>query len=75
MTEFLSFDTNRAYDEIKELAQAEGVTNKDAWDNFVEEYVNEKIGVGELHPDSNNEECITNLKARWDVYKENINIS
>jgi hypothetical protein len=75
MTEFLTFDTNSAYSEIKERAQAEGVTSKDFRDNYVEEYINEKIGIGELHPDSNNEECIVNLKARWDVYKENINIS
>lgn len=75
MTKFLTFDTNQAYDEIKERAQAEAVTTKEAWNNYVEEYINEKINVGELHPDSNYEECITNLKARWDVYKDNLSIS
>ncbi len=74
MTKFLTFNIDKAYQEIKERAEAEAVTNKNAWDSYVEEYINEKISVGELHPDTNNEECITNLKSRWEIYKNNINI-
>ena len=48
MTEYLSFDLQQAYSEIKERAEAEPITDKEAWDSLVEEYINEKLDVGDF---------------------------
>jgi len=74
MTEFLSFDLGQAYDEIKERAEAAGVTDKEAWDSMVEDYINEKLGVGELDKDEDTDAMIEDLRAKWPDYHDNLNI-
>ena len=74
MTEFLSFNLNVAYAAIKNAAEAEPVTTKEAWDSYVEEYVNERVNWGELDPDQDTEQIIADLKAKWADYKENLDI-
>lgn len=74
MTEFLSFDLQQAYNEIKERAEAAGITDKEAWDSMVEDYINERLGVGELDKDEDTNAMIEDLKAKWPAYHENLNI-
>jgi len=74
MTEFLTFNLNTAYNEIKEQAEREGITSNEAWDSLVENYINEKVGIGELDSDQDTQGMIDDLKGRFEVYKENINI-
>ncbi len=74
MTEFLSFNLKDAYNEIKERAEAEPVTDKEAWDGLVEEYINEKLGVGELDKDEDSQSMIEQLKSMWLEYEKNLNI-
>lgn len=74
MVEYLSFDLNTAYQEIKERAEAAPVTNKEAWDEMVEDYITEKLEVGELHKDDETENMIEDLKNMWSEYEKNINI-
>lgn len=74
MVEYLAFDLNSAYQEIKERAEAAPVTNKEAWDEMVEDYINEKLGVGELDKDENTEGMIEDLKNMWLEYEKNLNI-
>ena len=74
MTEFLSFDLNQAYNEIKERAEAEPVTEKEAWDSMVEEFINEKLEVGELDRDEDSQAMIEQLKVMWSEYEKNLNI-
>ena len=74
MTEFLTFDLQRAYAEIKEGAEAEGVTDKEGWDSLVEIYLNEKLDVGELHLDQDTEGFEDNLKAKFIDYQANLKI-
>ena len=61
MTEFLSFDLREAYNEIKERAEAAPVTNKEEWDEMVDDYITEKLEVGELNTDEDTEEMIEKL--------------
>ncbi len=71
MTGFLSFNLQQAYEEIKAKAEAEGVKDNEAWDSMVEEYLNDKLSAGELHPDQNTEGFEAYLQARWNEYKKN----
>ncbi len=74
MTEYLSFDLQQAYNEIKERAEAEPITGKEAWDSLVEEYINEKLDVGELDRDEDSQGMIEDLKSKWSEYEKNLNI-
>lgn len=75
MTQFLDFNLNQAYAEIKENAEAEPVTNKEAWNDMVEQYINDKIEAGELDKDEDYEGMIENLKNMWLEYEKNLRIS
>ena len=74
MTEFLDFDLNQAYDEIKERAEAAAVTSKEAWDEMVDDYITERLEVGELNKDDETDDMIEGLKSRWSEYEKRINI-
>ena len=74
MTEFLSFDLQQAYNEIKERAEAAPVTDKAAWDEMVDDYITERLEVGELNKDDETDDMIENLKSRWSEYEKNLNI-
>lgn len=74
MTEFLSFDLNQAYNEIKERAEAAPVTDKEAWDEMVDDYITERLEVGELNKDDDSQGMIEQLKSMWTEYEKNMNI-
>jgi hypothetical protein len=74
MTKFLTFDLNNAYSELKQKAELEAVTNKEAWDSMVDNYVMEKVDIGELDPDQDLQQIKENLKAKWPIYEENLTI-
>lgn len=74
MTQFLDFNLNDAYAQIKELAEAEPVTTKEAWNEMVETYISDKIGIGEIDNDNDTEAMITQLKDMWPEYKKNLSI-
>jgi hypothetical protein len=74
MTEYLSFDLNSAYNEIKERGEMQAITSKEEWDALVEDYVNEKLDVGELDPDEDTESIESQLKDMWLEYEKNLNI-
>lgn len=75
MTEFLTFNLLTAYNEIKGLAEQEGIITNEAWDSFVENWVNNKIRIGELDPDQDTQGIIEDLKAKWADYHKNLNIT
>lgn len=74
MTQFLSFNINQFYNEIKERAESEGVADKEGYDSLVEEYIQEKISVGEIDKDDDTDSMIEELKTRWADYEKNLNI-
>ena len=74
MTEFLNFNLNNAYAEIKEIAETEGVTSQEAYNSIVENYLNNKLDTGELDIDQDTENMESQLKAMWPEYEKNLNI-
>ena len=74
MTQFLGFNLNQAYAEIKEIAEAEGVTTKEAFVSIVENYLNDKLSDGELAIAQDTETMESQLKAMWTEYAKNLNI-
>ena len=72
MAEFFTFNINDVYAEIKKSAKNEPITNKEAWNSFVDQYVNEKVDIGELDPDQDIESIVENLQRRWPDYKESL---
>jgi hypothetical protein len=74
MTQFFDFDSNRAYAELKERAEATPVTSKEAWDEMADDYITEKLQIGELNVDDDTDAMIEDLKAMWPEYEKNLNI-
>ena len=74
MTQFLDFNLQTAYNEIKERAEAAPVTDKEAWDSMVDDYITERLEVGELNKDEDTDGMIEELKSMWLEYEKNLNI-
>ncbi|MDD5341034.1 MAG: hypothetical protein PHC97_01200 [Patescibacteria group bacterium] len=74
MVEYLDFDIQAAYNEVKERAEAAPVTSKDAWDEMVDDYITERLEVGELNKDDDTDNMIEDLKNMWAEYEKNLNI-
>lgn len=75
MTKFLSFNLNEFYNEIKEKGEAEAVTSQEAYDELCDEFINDKIDIGEIDRDDDTEGMIEKLKGRWPEYEKNMVIS
>ncbi|MBI2551590.1 hypothetical protein HYV73_04625 [Candidatus Uhrbacteria bacterium] len=69
MTENLVLDQQALFEEISERAQAEGVNNREAYNEYVEFVVMEKIDVGEESKDDDVTDIIDDLKKRWPEYE------
>lgn len=74
MTELLNFNLDDAYAEIKQQAQLQPITEKQAYNDFVEEYINEKVNLGELDSDQDIAAIISRLKDKWEDYHDNLKI-
>jgi hypothetical protein len=65
MTEFLTFDLNEVFRTAVERMQSDGIATKDAYDDLIEELLEEKVELGELSADDDIEEYEDKLQARW----------
>ncbi len=65
MTEFLTFDLNEVFREAVERMRADGIADKGAYDDLIEELLEEKVEAGELSPSDDVEEYEDQLQARW----------
>lgn len=65
MTEFLTFDLNQVFHEAVDRMQSDGIATKDAYDELIEELLEEKVEAGELSPGDDIEEYEDQLQARW----------
>lgn len=74
MTKFLSFDLSDAYREIKERGEAEAIISQEAFSELCDEYINDKIDVGEIDRDDDTEGMIEQLKGMWPEYEKNLEI-
>lgn len=51
MIENLAHNREEIFNEVKERAREEGAYSKEAWDDLVEEVIEEHRSVGEMHDD------------------------
>lgn len=72
MTEQLAFNPEALFAEIVEAAIAEGIVQKDAYDEFVESYVFAYEAIGELHDDQDLESIVVNLQERFTEYQQSL---
>ena len=71
--QFISYDINDLYQELKGKAEAEGVTQREAFDVLAEDLINDKISNGEIDKDEETEDLIQELKNKWPIYEKNLN--
>lgn len=57
------------YKEISDLARDQGVAGQEAWDDLVEEAVEDHLDVGELDPDEDIEAMKKTLRQMWTSYR------
>ena len=65
MTQMLSFDLESTFREIIDRMERDGVYEHEAYDDLVEEVLEEKRETGELDDDANVQEYIEKLRHRW----------
>ncbi|MEK9152270.1 MAG: hypothetical protein AAB692_02795 [Patescibacteria group bacterium] len=66
------FDIEETFIQIKERALEEGIFEKEAWDELVEEMLDEKREFAELDNDADWTEIQEALQARFDEFAEEI---
>ncbi len=73
MTENLIMEKEALFNEIIDRALAEGINNREAFEEFVDFIVQEKLQVGEESADDPLPGLINHLKERWPQYQERLN--
>ncbi|MBU1126561.1 MAG: hypothetical protein ABH826_04195 [Patescibacteria group bacterium] len=68
--ENLSFNEQEFFEEVVARALEEGVANKEAFDEYVDQAVREHERWGELHDDNDLDGIVTQVQARWGEYQE-----
>ncbi|MDP2631493.1 MAG: hypothetical protein Q8P30_01850 [Candidatus Uhrbacteria bacterium] len=68
MTENLATSNQELFEEVVELAIANGVADREAFDQLVETVLEEHREVGELSADQPIEDMEDAIKARWDEF-------
>lgn len=58
------------YAEISDLARDQGVASREAWDEMVDDVVEDHLDLGELDLDQDTEGMKDVLRTRWQNYKE-----
>lgn len=72
MTEFLIFDIDATFRAILERVEVEGAFDREAYDDLIDEVLEEKRAGGELSDDDDIAEYTEQLKARWPEAEESI---
>ncbi len=57
------------YNEIAELARAQGVATQEDWNNLVEEVIESHFDIGELNDDQDLEGKRSALNGMWSTYR------
>lgn len=63
--ENIEFNLNQVFREIVGRMESEGALDRDAYMNFIDEALEEKIGSGELDPDANVKNYSESLQLMW----------
>lgn len=70
MVEFPNVDPVSLFEEVVERGREQGVASQGAYDELVDEVIEDHRGVGEMHDDSPTEDLEAQLRGRWADYKE-----
>ena len=73
MTENLAKSDQELFEEVVEKALAEGVANREAFEQMVDDVLEGHRRWMELDDDQNIEEKEEKLKARWPEYEQQLN--
>ena len=63
--ESLHFNIESAFNEVLERRKAQGAYDKEAYDQFAEDVIDEKLDQGVLSDDDNLQEWKEKLQGRW----------
>ncbi|MEY4723104.1 MAG: hypothetical protein RLZZ324_617 [Candidatus Parcubacteria bacterium] len=63
------------YEEIKEQAFSEGAFTREEWSGIVDEVIEAKRELGEIHDDVDIDEMREALRARWDDFEGEIPVA
>lgn len=74
MVKNLSYTEEGLFREIRGRAEEEGISSREEWDVLVEQFLQEKLDVGEFDPDENLEELEDTLKKRYEEYEQTLRI-
>lgn len=72
MVEFLSYSVEGLSEEVVERARETGVNTKEAWDELVEEVIDEHINWGEVDVDDDVSAMKEALEERWKTFEEEL---
>ncbi|MBU0531804.1 hypothetical protein KJ910_04930 [Patescibacteria group bacterium] len=75
MTENLIVNRQAIFMEIVEAGRAQGVTDREAYDELVESIIEDHRRLGEIHDDTETEEIISVLQGRFDEFKNELGIA
>jgi acetyl-CoA carboxylase alpha subunit len=72
MVEFLSYSVDGLSEEVVERARESGVNSKEAWDELVDEIIDEHINWGEVDVDDDVNAIKEALEDRWKSFEEEL---
>ncbi len=67
--EQMHYTPENLFNEVSARAQEQGVTEQAAWDDLVEQTIEQHRQVGEMHTDDPTEDLGAHVKGRWADYK------
>ena len=73
MTEPITFNEQALFDEIVQKGLAEGVTDREAWSQLVENVIDGHSMWAEMHDDQDLEGIQTTMQARWPEFEAELN--
>lgn len=74
MTENIHVDRETIFQEVIERGRNEGIADREAFHDLVEEIIQEHLQVGEMHDDQPTVDISEQLKARWVDYVDAIGL-
>lgn len=70
--ENLTFNETEVFERLVEQGMVDGVNNQDAYNEMVDEFLEDMLRIGELNDDQNIDLHKENLRARWGEYEARI---
>jgi len=74
MTEMLSHNNETIFAEVVSRGREQGVTTQVAFDDLVEEVIEEHRSLGEIHDDEPTEDMEEQLRDMWSRYVEMLDL-